>query len=152
MDVKHNRKAFYKHFHNKSRAKEKLHPLLLGGANIGTKDEKKSEVLNAFCASAFNSKSSCWSTRPPELENRDGEQKEILIIQGEMLSGLLHHLETQNGWDPFKDTGATGGSAQWLYSMVVKVSSILNEFMIQSTKLFTLLFRVKTTFYCIFQQ
>lgn len=100
MDIKHDKKLFYKHFHNKRRAKEKLHPLLLVGANIVTKDEKQSEVLNVFFASAFNSKSSCWSTGPPELENKDGDQKEIFIIQGEMVSGLLHHFDTQKSVGP----------------------------------------------------
>ncbi|KAK4832580.1 hypothetical protein QYF61_024371 [Mycteria americana] len=43
----------------------------------------------------FNSKTSCSvGTKPPELEDRDGEQDKAPIIQGEMVSDLLHHLET----------------------------------------------------------
>ncbi|KAK4831532.1 LOW QUALITY PROTEIN: hypothetical protein QYF61_018134, partial [Mycteria americana] len=65
------------------------------GGNIVTKDEEKAEVLNAILASVFNSKSSCsWGTQPPQLEDREGEQKEAPIIQGEMVSDLLHHLDT----------------------------------------------------------
>ncbi|GAB0206371.1 mitochondrial enolase superfamily member 1 [Grus japonensis] len=33
-------------------------------------------------------------TQPRELEDRDGEQNEAPIIQGEMVSNLLHHLDT----------------------------------------------------------
>ncbi|GAB0186408.1 receptor-type tyrosine-protein phosphatase zeta [Grus japonensis] len=33
-------------------------------------------------------------SQSPELEDRDGEQNEALIIQGEMVSDLLHHLDT----------------------------------------------------------
>ncbi|KAK4825484.1 hypothetical protein QYF61_027639 [Mycteria americana] len=40
--------------------------------------------------------------QPPELEDRDGEQKEAPIIQGEMVSDLLHHL------DPHKSMGLDG--------------------------------------------
>ncbi|GAB0183681.1 mitochondrial enolase superfamily member 1 [Grus japonensis] len=38
--------------------------------------------------------------QPPELEDRDGEQNEALIIQGEMVSDLLHHLDTHKSMGP----------------------------------------------------
>jgi len=71
--------------------KENLHPLLDAKGNIVTKDEEEDEVLNVFFASVFNSKTSySWGTQPPELEDRNGEQNEALIIQGEMVINLLH--------------------------------------------------------------
>ncbi|KAK4821004.1 hypothetical protein QYF61_010735 [Mycteria americana] len=93
--VKDNKKCFYKYISNKRRAKENLHPLLDMKGNIVTKDEEKARVLNATFTSVFNSKTSCSpGTQPPELEDRDGEQSEAPIIQGEMVSDLLHHLDT----------------------------------------------------------
>ncbi|KAK4824014.1 hypothetical protein QYF61_009605 [Mycteria americana] len=37
---------------------------------------------------------------PPELEDRDGEQNEAPIIQGEMVSNLLHHLDKHKSMGP----------------------------------------------------
>ena len=57
--------------------------------------------LNVFLASVFNSKTSCSAgTQPPELEDRDREQNEAPIIQGEMVCDLLHHLDTLKSMGP----------------------------------------------------
>ncbi|KAK4807856.1 hypothetical protein QYF61_007762 [Mycteria americana] len=97
--VKDSKKRFYKYINNKRRAKENLHPLSDTGGNKVTKDEGKAEVLNSFFASDFNSKTSCsWGTQPPELEDR--EQNEAPIIQGEMVSDLLQHLDTHKSMGP----------------------------------------------------
>jgi len=120
--VKDNKKCFYKYITNKRRAEENLHHLLDVGRSVVTKDEGKDEVLNAFFASAFNSKNSCSpDTQPPQLKDRDREQHEAHIIQGEMVGSLLHHLDTHEsmGLDgvhprccgfPWQDSGGRGAT------------------------------------------
>lgn len=54
--------------------------------NIVTEDEEKAEVLNT-----------CFDlvlTQPTKLEDRDREQTEAPLIQGELVSDLLHYLYT----------------------------------------------------------
>lgn len=65
-----------------------------------TNDEEEAEVLNADFASFSSSKTSCsQSAQPPQLEYRDGDQKEALIIQEEMIGDVLHHLDAQNSME-----------------------------------------------------
>jgi len=66
-----------------------------------TKDEEKADVLNTCFASVCNNKTGCsLDTQPPEQEDRDGEQNEASIIQGEMISSLLHHLDACKSVEP----------------------------------------------------
>ncbi|KAK4825829.1 hypothetical protein QYF61_002952 [Mycteria americana] len=76
-------------------------PLVDGEGNTVTKDEEKAEVLDAFFASVFNSRANCsLGTQPLELEDRDGDQNGAPIIQGVMVSDLLHHLGTHKSMGP----------------------------------------------------
>lgn len=59
------------------------------------KDEEKDEVHNTFCDSIFVNKTNCsQGTQPSLLEDRIRSYKKALIIQGKMVSNLLHHLNT----------------------------------------------------------
>ena len=70
--VKENNKYFYNYINSKRRAGENLHCLLDAEDKTVTKDQDKAEVLNAFFASVFNSKTcSSLGTQPPVLVDRE---------------------------------------------------------------------------------
>ncbi|GAB0199241.1 hypothetical protein GRJ2_002389500 [Grus japonensis] len=56
---------------------------------------------HAPASGKIESKTSCsLGTQPPELEDRDRDQNEVPRIQGEMVSDLLHHLDTHKSMGP----------------------------------------------------
>ncbi|KAK4806516.1 hypothetical protein QYF61_021352 [Mycteria americana] len=76
-------------------------------------------------ASVFNSKTSCSpGTQPPELEDRDAEQNEAPIIQGEMVSDLLHHIDKHRSMGP---DGIHPRVLRELVEVLTKPLSILSQ-------------------------
>lgn len=53
------------------------------------KHEAKAEVLDAFLASVFNSRTCSSCIQLPKLEDRDRERNETPITQGELGNNLL---------------------------------------------------------------
>jgi len=96
-------KCFYKYFSNKKRAKEHLHSSLDVGGSVANKNEEKTEVLNAFFASVFNSQTQTGysqGSQPPVLEDREAEQNKPPTIQEEAVNDLLCHLDTYTSVGP----------------------------------------------------
>jgi len=96
-----NKKCFYKYIHNKEGIKESPHPLFDARGNIVNKDEEKSEVLNAFFTSVFNSQTGySQGSQTPVLEDREGEQNKPPIIQEEAVNNPLCHLDNCKSMGP----------------------------------------------------
>ncbi|KAK4826010.1 hypothetical protein QYF61_003783 [Mycteria americana] len=59
-----------------------------------------SKAFNTVSHKMLASKLGHYGTQPPELEDRDGEQNEAPVIQWEMVSDLLHHLDIDKSMGP----------------------------------------------------
>ena len=103
--------------------KENLHPLLDTRGNTVTKNQDKAEVLSAFFASVFTSKTSCsLGTQPPALVDRDGEQNKPCVIHDEMVLDLLQKLDAHKSMGP---DGLHPGVLRALVGVAAKPLSII---------------------------
>ncbi|KAK4810070.1 LOW QUALITY PROTEIN: hypothetical protein QYF61_007892 [Mycteria americana] len=71
-------------------------------SNLGQKLALRAEISRKPAQlRAEISRANCsLGTQPPELEDRHGDQNGASIIQGEMVSDLLHHLDTHKSMGP----------------------------------------------------
>lgn len=88
-----NKKCFCKYISNKRGAKENHHRSLNAEGNILTNNDEKTEVLNAFDASGFSSKTSCsLCTSPLNCMPRTGSRMNPQS-KGKQ-SAICYHLDT----------------------------------------------------------
>ena len=91
-EIKDNKKGFFKYVNSKRKTRDNVGPLLNEGGVLVTGDTEKAEILNAFFASVFVSRTLPRDSSPLAIGQRVWEMEGSLLVEvgvvWERLSGL----------------------------------------------------------------
>uniref|UniRef100_A0A8C3BA48 Reverse transcriptase domain-containing protein n=1 Tax=Cairina moschata TaxID=8855 RepID=A0A8C3BA48_CAIMO len=104
-EIKDNKKGFFKYVNSKRKTRDNVGPLLNKGGVLVTGDAEKAEILNAFFASVFASRTLLQDSLPLAIGQRvwkmEGSPLEDVGVVRERLSGLNTHKSMgPNGMHP----------------------------------------------------
>ena len=86
-DVKDNKKGFCKYIGDKRKTRENVGPLLNEAGDLVTQDMEKAEVLNAFFASVFTSKTGLQESLAPETRGKGCSKEDVFLGWKRIRSG-----------------------------------------------------------------
>ncbi|KAK4810486.1 hypothetical protein QYF61_004266 [Mycteria americana] len=92
-DVKDNKKGFYKYIGDKKKTRENVGLLLNETGDLVTQDTEKAEVLNAFFASVFTSKTGLQEYQAPETRGKAWSKEDVLFVEEDQIREYLSKLD-----------------------------------------------------------
>ncbi|PKU42857.1 rna-directed dna polymerase from mobile element jockey-like [Limosa lapponica baueri] len=119
-DLKTNKKGFYKDMSNKRQTRENVGPLHNEMDNLVTEDMEEAEVLNAFFASVFTSKTNLWESQVPETRRKGWSKEEVPLVDEDPVREYLSKLDIQ------KYMGLNGMLPQVLTELAYVISNPLS--------------------------
>ncbi|GAB0185935.1 mitochondrial enolase superfamily member 1 [Grus japonensis] len=98
-DVKDNKKGFYKYIGDKRKTRENVGPLLNEMGDLVTLNMEKAELLNAFFASVFTSKTELQESQVPENRGKGWSKQVVPLVEEDQVRGYLSKLDKSMGPD-----------------------------------------------------
>lgn len=108
IDVKDNKKDFYKYISDKRKARENVGPLLNKMGNLVTRDREKAEVLNAFFTLVFTIKAGPQESQVPETWGKGWRKEDGSMVGDDQVKEYLSKLDIHKSVGPDGATSTEG--------------------------------------------
>ncbi|KAK4828881.1 hypothetical protein QYF61_001439 [Mycteria americana] len=97
-DIKDNKKGFYRNIGDKRKARENVGPLPKEMGDLVTQDMVKAEVLNAFFASVFTSKTGLQEPQVPDTRGKGWSKEDVALVKEGQVKEYLSKLNIISPW------------------------------------------------------
>jgi len=98
--VKDNKKGFFQYISSKWKTRDNVGPLLNEAGVLVTEDTEKAELLNAFLASVFISKTIPQESQAPEVREEAYREDDLPLVEEDCVRGHLSNLDTHKSMGP----------------------------------------------------
>ena len=100
MDVKDNKKGFFKYISSKRETRENVDPLLNGVGTLVMKDTENAKLQNVFFASLFTAKASPQESQTQEMREKVWRKEDFLLVEEDRARDHLGKLNTHRFMGP----------------------------------------------------
>ena len=99
-DVKNNKKGFFNYISSKRKARDNVGPLLNEAGVLVTEDAEKAELLTAFFASVFSTKTGPQESQAPEVRKEAYREDDFPLVEEDCVRDRLSNLDVHKSMGP----------------------------------------------------